>query len=188
MSRLTVYAVNQAGECVPHTEFRNSWGGAILIWDYLIQKYFPLKPGQQSWEGEASLMIKMQPVWDLFKRSDVDLIDRIALGSTFDMVMVKRENIKALAIAFTALHQRMTEMGLLTNPDRVNHILLQADLFREMAGDSDIQAICWQQTSCARDMWRVKNDKEDEESHPYNINTDTGHWFLFDEIMGKGVK
>jgi len=186
MSRLTICTVDPKGECVPSFEFRNSWGGAALIWDYFTQKYFPPDPDKKPWEQKVGMhrgIDGLKPVWDLFERDDIPYHELVVLGSTFDFVMVRGEDLNRLADAFSKVYDSMIQMGIIAvGGSRVEHISTQAGLFREIASNplQPTQAICWQQTSVAADMWRVSDGGE--ECRPYNINTDSKHWFLFDEL------
>lgn len=187
VSSLILYTVSEDGSVAPYKDFRNSWGGAALIWDYFTEKYFPLKPNQKTWDRTVGMFADMKPIWDLQHREDLSDAEYGVLMSTFDNVMVRREDLIDLAECFDVVAADMPKY--LAN-GRCNHMADQAATFREIAIDPKVLAVCWQQTTVAEDMWYVylpeaSDESEDGEGLPgsgswYNINTGTKHWFLFD--------
>jgi hypothetical protein len=192
--------VNKNGDALAAYEFHNSWGGAALIWDYFTEKYFPLKPGQKRWETGIGMGADLKPVWDLWKRKDLSEAERVVMMSTFDNVMVRKEDLNRLADAFEAvlvdMQRQIPELD-----KRANHMHAQAEVFRKITKEQpDVQAICWQQTTCGDDPWYINpvipenydelTEQEqiefnDQEGNPYNINTGTKHWFLYEELKAQ---
>ena len=112
----------------------------------------------------------LQEVWDLFRKDDVSRQDKIILGTTFDNVVVMKENLQDVIDAFE-------------NFEFDTSLKEQAKIFREALEDDDLIGVAWNQTSVSADTWTNFNyDEEKEESIPYNLNEQKEHWSLFDEV------
>lgn len=165
MSYTELFKVKSDGNAESFNEVRNAFRGAMAVWNSLEKKYLPETPFSRLFGSEA------QKVWDLVKDERLTSEERICMASTFDNVMVKRENLPKLIVAFRKFP---SETSL---PE-------QADLIEmEMNLDEDLVAIGWNQTSVNGDTWANFGgyDEEEGEPIPYNINTMDRHWFLFDE-------
>lgn len=166
MSYTEMFKVSESGIVEEVAEFNNAFRGTVLVWDNMATEYLD--------ESVGWLMAydAMDQVWDLAKRQDVLIAHRIVLMSTFDRVMVRRENLDRLIDAIETYAETF-DPGTL---------LLQVTKLRELRNDRDCQAVCWNQTSVNADVWWVYIDGEDEEEEgrPYDVTQDTGHWFLFD--------
>lgn len=178
MSATILYAVNEDGIVQPHSEFKNSWGSAMLVWDFLAQKYFP-KPADHdptdTWSYCTLNMDYLKKVWALENREDLPLCEYAALLSTFDGAMCRREYLPRLSELFIEFDTHVRS----TWPDRtVNSMFKQAVAFVKVASTGVWQAVCWQQTTCGPEQWRDKDGIEG----PYNINVGKIHWFM-DELL-----
>lgn len=167
MSCTELYFVDQAGDVWLHSEYRNSFRGAMLVWTSMSERYLGHEP-----EYDHGLMNAMRPVWDLFQNTHVPVEMRIVLGTTFDKVMVKKENFPRLINAFRAFERIIGDGG---------NLVLQIPALEELYQEGDCVAVCWNQTSVNCGTWSVQ-ECEDQESRPYNINRDEGHWFLFEHL------
>jgi hypothetical protein len=92
--------------------------------------------------------------------------------------MVRRENLVRLADAYESYAVDFADAG---------HLPAMAGALRELAQDEDCLAVCWQQTSVSSEQWIVplrcsECGQEIDACRPYNINTDSDHWFLFDNF------
>jgi hypothetical protein len=153
----------------------------MAVWNRLDEKYLPELPSDNPFigkmEGRNYRSAQMwnpnalKEVWDLYKNPDVSNTDKIVLGSTFDMVIVKRENLTELITAFREFDG---ETSLKEQADEIESLLKT---------DTDFIAIAWNQTSVNGDTWTnfggYDDDKDEEIS--YNILTGTDHWDLFDD-------
>ncbi|RPJ40055.1 MAG: hypothetical protein EHM35_00165 [Planctomycetaceae bacterium] len=166
MSRTTIYLVPKSGPVRVFREFSNAFRGAWLVWDSMAKRYLGLDA------VEYMIADNLQPVWDLWKDRAVPEAHRIVMASTFDAVMVKRENLERLAAAFDQYAMDFADPG---------HIPAEAAAVRELAGMDECFAVCWQQTSVSADVWRVWMP-EVEDSRPYDVSIDNEHWFLFDAL------
>lgn len=163
MSCTEMYVVDSDGDVILHKEFSNSHRGAMMVWRQIAENMgfnvdFPFLVG----DG-------IQKVWNIWKDNTAPLSHRIVMASTFDNVMVKRENLPNLIEA-------IEEYSKAFDP---GHLLSQAATLRELTNDDQVAAICWNQTSVNCNPWM------DDEGEPYNINSGLRHWFLFDALNGE---
>ena len=166
-----MYTVNNRGVCHGAHEYGNSWGGAAFVWTALAEKYWPLQPGQQSWQRPVGMGADMKPLWALRLNPDVPVHERVVLISTFDRVIVKREDLLWTADCFDKFKAEFH-----TNPEIACSLGSQANDMRAFATDKKVYAVCWQQTSVAEDQWW------DHKRHKaYNIKTNKNHFFLFEQ-------
>lgn len=195
MSYTEIYGFDKEGNAYLCAEIKNAWRGAMAIWDILEEKYLPpfvpeyakkigimtveqiektfhYKPKRTGTLGEANAM---KEIWDLYINEDVDINDRICLGTTFDHVLVKKENLTHVIEAFRSFEGETS-------------LKEQADVIEKMMKDEECIAVGWNQTSIG-DGWNIKGgfDEEADENLPYNCLTGTIHWWLFGEgeIHGK---
>ena len=108
-------------------------------------------------------------IWNLFDREDVDVIDRIVLGTTFDHVMVKRENIHQVIEAFEAFAGD-------------TNLKEQAEGLRELLKNASNVAFAWNQTSVNGSEWWHSGIFDGEDEMPYNFKTQNRHFWLFDDL------
>lgn len=167
MSYTTLYKVPEQGEITSHATFHNAFRGAALVWDTLSRRYL----GTQKF---TSLSRDMQPIWNLWKANNIPLSYRIVLMSTFDNVMVKRENIPLVIEAIKEYAKEFDDAG---------HLPEQAKKLEELFDDQECFAICWNQTSVNADAWQTaiecKCCGETKDYRNYDVSQDKGHWFLF---------
>lgn len=156
---------NHVPEC-DDVEFRNSHGGAAMIWCALCKRYNVRDEyGYQGlgawpilWKKVANDEIKVEP-WEQF-----------ALSFTYDYALTRREHLNDLADAldkFSEFHNV---------PKYVNHLPAIAARLRELAKDETVEAVGLYATSCGENMW-FQWDAEADESKPYDMTTGDKHWF-----------
>lgn len=169
MSYTTLYLVPSVGEIKTFREFRNAFRGAWLVWTTMSEQYL----GQDA--IGYMLADNMQPIWDLHANLKVPEAHRLVMMSTFDTVMVKRENLLRLAEAFDQYAKDFDDPG---------HIPDEANALRELAEHPDCVAVCWS----SADVWSVKLEDGTDESRAYDVSLDNDHWFLFDEWESLNTK
>jgi len=165
MSRTELYRIDALGDVHLEAEFSNAFRGAYLVWQQMCQRYLH--------QDMIPLFLRddrMQEVWDLWKDQTIPLAHRIVMASTFDNVMIRREELPRLIEA-------IEEYAQVFDPGT---LLEQADKLRELAQGGDTIAVCWNATSVCANPWWCSGNDEDDEGRPYNIYQDTGHRFLFD--------
>lgn len=171
MSYTTLFKVPERGEIEEYAEFENSWLGAYTVWTEMAKRYLDWDVLPMSREGD------MKPLWDLTKADRVLLNDRIVLATTFDQVMVRRENLAVVVAAMADFAQR----------HKPGHLPQQAEALRVLAADESCYAVCWNQTGVNGDAWREPSGEmdeygDDEVYRMYDLAKDTNHWFLFDDV------
>ena len=156
MSRTEMYFVGADGDVGRWMDFHNSWRGAMRVWQTTADE----------------LGIAWEETWAITDDLSQSIALRAVMLSTFDNVMVRRENLFRLADYIDEWAKTVDDPG---------HLLEQAVELREIAKDDDIQAVCWNATSVNYSPWWVY-ETENDEGRAYNVDKDSKHWFLFDEL------
>lgn len=178
MSATIIFAFGKDGNIKDSYEISNAFRGAMAVWLELEKRYLP--PAIWKFEPEHptppnwSRMYgynddQAQEVWNLFSNKDVSLNERICLGTTFDNVLVKKEDIKTVISAFKAFG------GGTSLPE-------QAKILEVLADDDDCIAVGWGQTNVCGENWECYECDENGEPICYNCLTGEKHWWLFDEL------
>lgn len=199
MSYTEIYSFDKAGNAGQAGEVKNSWRGAMAIWSYLEKKYLPpyipdyvkhcnwyraemtreeiiqrngFEPSRLSPSLSPDGENPMKEVWGLADNTDVPEHERIALFTTFDKCLVKKEDLPTVIAAFRKFE---AETSL---PE-------QADILETLFQNEDCIAVGWNQTSVNGDTWGNAGgyDEENDESIPYNCLTKEEHYWLFDEFQ-----
>ncbi len=176
MSSTELYSVQPNGDVIYFADVKNSWLGAMFIWNKLSETHLgwdTLEYSMRSFRDARKMEngkkgdLGLQPLWDLWQ-TDIPRHHKICLMTTLDGFLVRRENLPTLHDALTRFDNDFPNSNL-TEQSR--------SIFREEEDDPDFTAICWS-ISLVSGFWQVPTD--DEEPRPYNINIDTGHHYLFD--------
>ena len=122
-----------------------------VVWDYFARKYL-------GWEyfDVHSDCVEQQKLWGLFEDERLTMNERIILGSTYDYVLVKQEDIPLVIDAFKSFEDE-------------SNLLEEADILSGLLNDKTCVSIGWQ--SSLTDMW-----------DSYDMFTEKKHWSLLDEI------
>lgn len=184
MSYTILFIVPESGPIQAYREFQNSHLWARPCWEYLAMKYLRM--------DAVEVLMHSDRVWPLFKEGRLPEYERIALGSTYDWVMVRREELPRLHDAFTqfadALQVKSTPAlapgmaiflpdftGGDDNPRWHEMATAINDLIQS---EEQFVAICWCVTSIT-DAWWVPDG---DDSRLYDLSRDDRHWFLFDRM------
>lgn len=181
MSYTEIFKFNKTGNAEPVNEVKNSWRGAMAVWNIMDERYLPSFVPE--WAKISSMPLsekyyrtsdqeKIKEIWALADDPKVSEIDKIVLGSTFDNVIVLKENLPLLVKAFREFEGNTS-------------LKEQADIIEEaLKEDSELLAISWNQTSVNEDCWRNFGGRtEEDEDIPYNILTMIDrHWELFEDL------
>ena len=200
MSCTEIYGFDREGNAYHEADIRNAWRGAFSIWKILESRHLPpyvpdyLKdtvwyiPTMSADEIKARLgytPTRLTPcmgdshpeeaIWNLQSNESVPMHERIVLGTTFDNVLVRKENLPEVIEAF-----RKFAGELLENETSIPE---QIKVLERMLADDNCIAVGWNQTSVNADTWTTKGDydEENDESIPYNCLTMDQHWWLFKE-------
>lgn len=180
MSYTEIYKFKNTGESECFAEVKNAFRGAMAVWRTIEKKYLPKY--MPSWaRGDDSQEYSrtsdfmgdgIEEIWGLFKSGKLSETDKICLGSTFDNVVVMKDDLQSLCNAFRAF-------------DGDTSLKDQAEKIEEaFKNDTDLIAIAWNQTSVNCDVWQSDEtglDEDGEEIYlPYNLLKHDKHWNLFD--------
>ncbi len=197
MSCTEIYGFDKDGNAYLQAEINNAWRSAMAIWRILEEKYLPpyipdyikhanwYSPEMSFDEVVAKNCFKpsrlvmsfikdnpAQEIWDLAASEKVSVTDKIVLLTTFDKVIVKKENFSRVIEAFNAFEGETS-------------LKEQAAVLREMLGDENCIAAGWNQTSVNANTWSTYNcDDKTGKCVPYNCLTQNEHYWLFDELGG----
>ena len=181
MSYTEIYKFKKNGDAECFSEVRNSWRGAMAIWDILDKKYLP--PFMPAWAvalgdtdkeyfRSSDIMVKsIEEVWGLSLKEGVSKIDKICLRSTFDNVVVSKENLPELLKAF---REFKGETSLKEQADAIE---------QELKTDPELLAIAWNQTSINGGAWQSDEMDEDGNYLPYNLLKESKHWLMFSDAF-----
>lgn len=196
MSYTEIYGFNKEGNAYFQGEVKNALRGAMAIWGILEEKYLPpyipeyvkcanwFYPGITYDEVVSKLgysptrlspsFSKTNPAKELWDLADSDKLSRqekIVLMTTFDYVLVKKQDLSKVVDAFIAFEGETS-------------LAEQAKILQAIAADDSCIAVGWNQTSVNADTWASMGgyDEENGEPIPYNCLTGDKHYWLFDEI------
>ncbi len=185
MSYTEIYGFGKDGDAGGLEDVKNAWRGAMAVWQIMEDRYLDPLP-KPIWMSDKDYKKSgysrtcqppsfkdnepnpLKPIWDLWTNNKVSRTDKIVLGTTFDKVVVMRENIKETSKAFEEFKGETS-------------LKEQAKILREALEDDDNIAVAWNQTSICGDTWS-NYDEEKEESTPYNLHKQTDHWNLYKEL------
>ena len=178
MSYTEIYGFDKNGDAYYYDSVKNAWRGGMAIWQYLEKKYLPPYYSKYahietsrcfSMDSEA-----MKDIWQLANNERVSEIDKICLLTTFDNVLVRKEDMPKVIEAFRCF-------------DGETSLKEQADILEDMVNNDDCIAVGWNQTSINGDTWEnYKYNEEKGDYEPYNCIDYTDHEWLFDIEAIKG--
>ena len=185
MSYTEIYKFGKDGKAQFLGETKNAFRGAMCVWNVLDEKYLPpyipewsIKLGEDISDKRYHRSGSMSPeplkeIWALFSDSNVSFEDKVVLGSTFDKVIVRKEDLPELIKAYKSFAD-------------FSSLPEQAELIEKaFEEDDDLIAIGFNQTSVNGDTWlNAGGYDENDEGIPYNILEQDSHWNLFSDIEG----
>lgn len=154
MSYTEIIKFNKNGDSSSAGRIWNASRGSWMVWDMLSKKY--LGHGFNCFDLRLA-----QETWDLFTDVRLTNTEKIVLGSTYDFVLIKKEDIRKVIDAYR-------EFSILNENLSLNE---QAEILQALEKDTDCIAIGFHQNSVSCDMW-----------NNYNCVNGTEHWYLFDDI------
>lgn len=158
MSYTEIYGIKKNGDVVFVDETDNAFRGAMHVWNRLCDKY----------NIPGGMFGGFQDLW---KKADTGFLsdaENTVLKSTFDNVVVKKEDIPMLLEAFKEYDEQFPNSSLLAQAHIIKKEILQ---------DDDMIGVCWNQTSVNSNPWTEYDDEADE-SIPYNVLEGNRHWSL----------
>jgi len=188
MSYTEIFGFDKEGNAYWEADVSNAWRGAMAVWRTLEKKYLPTyRPsyvpayipdsdikgylGYEPSRCTCSDEKAWHEVWALASKEDVPLADKIVLCTTFDKVLVKKEDLPRVILAFEMFEGETS-------------LKEQAVILRRMFDGDKCIAVGWNQTSVNADTWTTIGgyDEEKEEHTPYNCLKQNDHWWLFDKL------
>lgn len=158
MSYTEIIKFNKNGEANSSGRIKNASRGAWIIWNILSNKYL----------GHDFNLLdskSQQDTWNLFRDDRLSNIEKIVLGSTYDFVLIKKEDIRTVINAYKEFSKLNSNLDFNLSLNEQNEVL------EMLEKDEDCIAIGFHQNSVSCDMW-----------YNYNCINDKEHWYLFDEI------
>ena len=188
-----IFGFDKEGIAYKKAEIRNAWRGGMAVWEILEERYLPpyipeyiihckwYYPNmdydeivsRNGFKPVRTLSLSddkgMREVWNLYENDNVSDTDKIALATTFDRVVVKKEYFQQIIDAFESFEGETS-------------LKEQTSVIREMLSDDNCIAVGWNQTSVNGDTWANYGgyDEETDECIPYNLHSMDKHWFLFE--------
>ena len=195
MSQTEIYGFDQSGNAYFKAGIKNSWRGAMAIWSFLEEKYLPpyipdyIKATNWYYDGIGfdevveNLGYKptrvtsplgkdnpLQEIWDLADSEELSLDEKIVLYTTFDSMLVKKEDLPRVIEAFNKF-------------EGITSLKEQASVLTEMLEDENCIAVGWNQTSVNAKTWdNYADDEKTDDGVSYNCLTQDEHFWLFDEL------
>lgn len=164
MSCTIGYLVRVNGQVRKSATWDNAWRGAMALWCHIAEVYLdpkapPNTPKHLMPSNQLLFNDSVQSeVWALANDETQPRHLRIAQKVCFDRAILKRADFITAAESLEASH---TQIGNTTFAD-------QAAWLRQHATDKGVIGACWNVMSVAESHWEA----------PYNINRNTGHWFI----------
>lgn len=160
MSTTEIYAIEKNGDVVPYGSAQNSWLGGMHVWNSLNEKY----------DLDGNMIFGFDRTWNCFGKGIYEEYEDVVLGSTFDNVIVLKENFDQLLTSFKKYYS--------VYPN--SNFGQQIEVIETMKADENVIGVAWCQTSVADDLWDFCYDEEQDEVIPYNIFKGENHGELFD--------
>lgn len=168
LGKVQIYKFNLSGEVDLISEIDDIFNGCFSIWNYFDEKY--LEPIENPYTVKNSLkekrffrsydLLKQDSLKEIFELFDTDKLTRnekIILGSTFDRIIVKKENIEELINAFNSF-------------DFDSNLKEQSKIIsEEFKKDKNLLGICWNQNS-NRNNWIMFDDNGNEYKYNLKLN------------------
>lgn len=133
MSYIEIFKFDRNGDSESYGIVKNTWLGAMQVWDILGKKYC----------GHGASMVdieQMKPIWNLVDNKSIPTEERIVLFTTLDRCLVKKEDIPKIVDAFR-------KFGGNTNLNE------QADILDSLYEETDCIAVGFHQNSVSCEQW-----------------------------------
>lgn len=164
MSYTELYYITPTGRIRSAAEFGNSHRGAMMVWGNLwntfcrdrIESY----TNTQKWTPSFPVNDNdYEAIWSLYKREDIPGYIRAVLGSTFDFVILDRDDAKRF---YADVLEYASDFSAGT-------LIKQAETIVKLSKNKII-GFCWNQTSVSEGCW-----------YKGNIHKVDHYWHLYGE-------
>ena len=180
MSNTEIFGFDKEGNAYLAGEVKNAFRGAMAIWRILEEKYLPPIDNEYTQALEKSFGIKysrcssedtIQEVWALQNSDKLSIEEKIVLFSTFDKMLVKKEDIPKVINAFISFEGETS-------------LKEQAEILQDLLESDNCIAVGWNENSVVIDNWvNYSYDEENDRAIPYNCLKQNEHYWLFDELI-----
>ena len=161
---------SDSGDVEYHQEYGNAWGGHARIWTSIWDKY--IKDHSKEYDTWLSPSENQERLWASYKDEHIPIQVRVVMAMTFDRVLIAKAQFKLMATTLRKFMELFPYGG-------VDHLPAWADELELLVDDETVDAVGFHATSVAENPFEVYREEEDD-SRPYNVNTDEGHAYLFD--------
>lgn len=192
MSTTYIYKIRKDGTPVEYESVKNSWRFGMALWGHLEEKYLPMYRGSYvaaaNWytddmpDREVAKRLGYAPtrlaafthpeafgeICDLVDSDRLTASERIALGCTFDDVLIHKGVFNKVIEAFRSIPEMQTS-AFPEIADILERLLNDDDCIGAGFGISQIS-----------NRWEPAYDENDEEVL-YNVHKGKEHWWLDDE-------
>ena len=166
------------GDCpTSEIEFRNSWGGSAYIWTCLYDKYLK-NPAKEFDSWLAACTTGSKRLWELADNHALSEMERRILLATFDNALILKSEFRMFAFDLRAFVKMY--------PPR-NVVCHLNDWAKWLDEDETADCIGFYGTSVGENTWFPYEEGE-EERRPYNLKTDTKHFYVYDYKLGEVAK
>lgn len=169
MSYTTLYVAREDGVMEDAGDFDAGSSFVTGFWMALVRQYlgrdeFPSNP--PDWQSQ------MQPLFDLVTSEQVPLAYRIVLATMFDRALLQPEDLLLVGFSLSEVKEWYRPI-----PEVAYALAKMESVLYSLRQRSEVRAVGFRWTSVAEDLWTIREQGEDE-GHPYNVLTDTGHQWL----------
>ena len=178
MSQTELYIIRMNGDLEFFRGFGNSHRGASLFWHNLSDKYLNIPYAKIMSTNNKK---ELEKLWRLDRDPNIPREIRILHISTFDRMMIKKENLQQFINAI----KRVIEIWYIED---LGHFTKYPSVFLEILDYVDCIGIAWNQTSVNHGYWDMYEEcptcGEHSIERSYNIFKDNKHQFLFEYLEG----
>jgi hypothetical protein len=201
MSYTEVYRFKKNGEAQLFDEHRNAHRWAMAIWIIMEELYLPVYIPEWAKGLPASMKKEaysrsggldgdaIKEIWNIYKDPNVPKRDKLVLGSTFDEVIILKENLAELIQAYRDFGKETNGLKIKAydNNEWSSGCEEIANILEEALKDEETIAVAFG-ISLSSNQWSDGSyDEETEEYLPYNILTQDNHWNLFEDFKEETV-
>lgn len=133
MSYIEIFKFNKNGDSESYGEVKNTWLGAMAVWEILGIKYC----------GHGASMFdinQMKRIWKLVDNKSVAQHERIVLFTTLDKCLVRKEELPKVAEAFRKFAGN-------------TNLKEQADVLDDLYKEEDCIGVGFHQNSISCEQW-----------------------------------
>jgi hypothetical protein len=159
MSRTEIYALGGAHNGLID-EVRNSWRGAMYVWDDIAKRYLGFKTFFSLNEEDQ------KKVWNA-SFPEMTLAEHIVLMTTMDNATVKIYDVEAVASAFEEYGKNHPNSSFVEQAEILRNSL-------QTTSSNPFRVIAWNQTSVS-EFWGEKNDGDGNYTY-YDPDTQDKHF------------